>query len=107
MALRIRFQYPTANKLGYSIEQLISGYVYDFNLTVFVPFAKTTVANMILPLPEMGAPFIGSYDYNMNNTPNFVFQDTDYVVKIHDTANNNLVLANLCATMRDGDDMTR
>lgn len=104
MALRIRFQYPTGSKLGYSIEQLESGYVYDFDLNVFVLKSKTTTANMIKVLSEDTAPYLGRYLDTYYATPRFVFADGDYVVTVHDTAANNMVVAELAATMKDGDD---
>lgn len=105
MALRIRFQYTTANRLGYSIEQLSSGYFYDNSLAVFVPRAKTNAANMIVALAEDTAPFVGRYFTTLFATPNFVFIDGDYVVTIHDMKDNS-VIAELSCTMRNGDDQS-
>ena len=36
MALRIRFQYQTGSVLGYSIERLSDGSLYDFSTSTFV-----------------------------------------------------------------------
>lgn len=105
MALRIRFQYPTANTIGYSIEQLSSGYFYDSSLMVFVPRSKTNAANMIATLSEDVAPFVGRYFTTLYATPNFVFIDGDYVVTIHDMKDNS-VIAELSCTMRNGDDQS-
>lgn len=104
MALRVRFEYVTAAKLNYSIEQLCSGYVYDFVQGVFVPRAVMNVTNILASLPEDVTPFLGSYIITLTATPWYVFIDGDYTITVHDANASNVVRAKLASTMRDGDD---
>lgn len=100
MSLRIRFQYPTGSKLGYSIERLSDGSLYDFSTSTFV----ATPATPISVLPEDIGNFIGRYKLTLTPTPASQFIDGDYVVTVHDQANANAVVAELGATLHAGDD---
>jgi hypothetical protein len=102
MALRIRFQYPTAAQLGYSIERLNDGSIYDFSTTTFVAIPVTPIAS----LPEGTGIFVGRYKVTLNPTPVAQFTDGDYVVTVHDQAASSSVVAELAATMHAGDDAT-
>jgi len=102
MALRIRFQYLTGSKLGYSIERLGDGTFYDFSTSTFVASPSTPISN----LPEDTGQFLGRYKLTMTPTPVAQFTDGDYVVTIHDQANANVVVAELGSTMHLGDDAT-
>jgi hypothetical protein len=102
MALRIRFQYPTGSKLGYSIERLSDGSLYDFSTSSFVATPATPIAS----LPEDAGNFLGRYKLTMSPTPVAQFTDGDYVVTVHDEANSNNVVAELGSTMHAGDDAT-
>ncbi len=102
MSLRIRFQYPTGSKLGYSIERLSDGSLYDFSTSTFV----ATPATPISVLPEDIGNFIGRYKLTLTPTPASQFIDGDYVVTVHDQAAANAVVAELAATMHAGDDAT-
>jgi hypothetical protein len=101
MSLRIRFQYPTGSSLGYSIERLSDATYYDFSTSNFV---DTTPVTLITPLPESAGSFQGRYFATLTPTPNTVFTDGDYVVTVHNTAASNVVVAELAATMINGND---
>jgi hypothetical protein len=100
MSLRIRFQYPTGSKLGYSIERLSDGSLYDFSTSTFV----ATPTTLISSLPEDSGSFLGRYKMTLTPTPAAQFTDGDYVVTVHDQANTNNVVAELGATIHAGDD---
>jgi hypothetical protein len=102
MALRIRFQYPTASLLGYSIERLNDGSFYDFSNSTFVAVPATPIA----VLPEDAGIFLGRYKLTLTPTPVAQFTDGDYVVTVHDQAASSSVVAELGATMHAGDDAT-
>ena len=102
MALRIRFQYPTGSKLGYSIERLIDGSFYDFSTGTFVAAPATPINS----LPEDAGNFLGRYKATLTPTPVAQFSDGDYVVTVHDQSASNNVVAELAATMHSGDDAT-
>jgi hypothetical protein len=102
MALRIRFQYPTASQLGYSIERLNDGSFYDFSNGTFVSVPATP----IVILPEDTGIFVGRYKVTLTPTPIGQFTDGDYVVTVHDQAASSNVVAELAATMHAGDDAT-
>jgi hypothetical protein len=102
MSLRIRFQYQTGSRLGYSIEQLGSGLFYDFSNSSFV----SSPATLISPIPEDTGSFAGRYKATVSPTPAALFTDGDYVVTIHDLANSNNVVAELGASIHAGDDAT-
>ena len=99
MALRIRFQYPSGNHLGYSVERLADGLLFDFADSTF----KATPGTQIAPLPEDAGIFIGRYRATLTPT---VWLDGDYTVTVHHTAESNVVLAELGATMKNNDDAT-
>ena len=102
MALRIRFQYDTGNSLAVSIEQLSLGFFYDFKEQRF----KEAPTVPLLDLPEDQGIFVGRYKLTIASTPNPPFADGDYVVSVHDKSKQNLVVAELAATMFNGDDAT-
>jgi hypothetical protein len=102
MPLRVRFQFQTGNHLGYSIERLRDGLVYDFASRQF----SATPGTPIAPLPEGTAPFLGRYWVTLDPTPAAEFSDGDYAVTVHHTAENNAVVAQLGATIYRGDDAT-
>ena len=102
MALRIRFQYPTASRLGYSIERLSDSMLYDFSNSTFVASPATPIS----PLPEDAGIFIGRYRSTLSPTPSSQFSDGDYVVTVHDQASSSAVVAELAATFHSGDDAT-
>jgi hypothetical protein len=102
MALRIRFQYPTQSQLGYSIERLGDGTLYDFSNASFV----ATPVTLISSLPEDKGSFIGRYKTTLASTPAAQFTNGDYAVTVHDLANSDAVVAELGATLYAGDDET-
>ena len=102
MSLRIRFQYPTGSNLGYSIERLGDGTLYDFSNATFV----ATPTTLISALPEDSGSFKGRFKTTMTSTPSVTFTNGDYVVTIHDLANANNVIAELAATFYSGNDAT-
>ena len=99
MALRIRFQYPSGNHLGYSVERLADGLLFDFADSTF----KATPGTPIAPLPEDAGIFIGRYRATLTPT---VWSDGDYGVTVHHTAESNVVVSELGATMKNNDDAT-
>jgi hypothetical protein len=100
MSLRIRFQYPTGSKLGYSIERLTDGLLYDFSTSSFV----ATPVTLIKSLPEDSGNYLGRYKTTLTPTPSSQFSDGDYVITVHDQNNTNNVVAELGATIHAGDD---
>jgi hypothetical protein len=102
MALRIRFQYTTGSNLGYSIERLSDGTFYDFSSSTFVASPTTPIAS----LPEDSGIFAGRFKLTLTSTPNSQFTDGDYVVTVHNQAFSSVVVAELAATMHNGDDST-
>lgn len=100
MALRIRFQYPTGSNLGYSIERLVDGTLYDFSTSTFV----ATPTTLIAPIPEDTGSFLGRYKVTLDPTPVAQFADGHYCVTVHDQKTNSAVVAELAATMTNGDD---
>ena len=100
MALRIRFQYQTGSQLGYSIERLSDGSLYDFSNGTFVASPATPISS----LPEDTGIFVGRYKVTLTPTPVAQFTDGDYAVTVHDQAASNNVVAELAATMHGGDD---
>lgn len=101
MSLRIRFQYPTGSRLGYSIERLGDGMLYDSSDGAF----KAAPAAPVAILPEGIVPFTGQYRATLT-TPVPPFLDGDYSVAIHDVGAASLVVATLGATLQGGDDST-
>ena len=102
MALRIRFQYPTGSQLGYSIERLGDGSLYDFSSNTFVASPTTPISS----LPEDQGIFKGRYKFTLGVTPIAQFTDGDYAVTVHDQAAASNVVAELATTMHSGDDAT-
>ena len=99
MALRIRFQYPTGSSLGYSIERLADGLLYDFSTFTFTQGPTTLIA----ALPEDSGNFLGRYKATLT-TPTAQFTDGGYVITLHNTAGGNAVVGELAAVMHGGDD---
>lgn len=102
MSLRIRFQYPSGTTLGYSIERLSDGLLYDFSDFTF----KSTPVTVIASLPEDTGSFAGRYKVNQASTSTSQFTDGDYVVSIHNLDENRLVVAQLAVVMHGGTDTT-
>jgi hypothetical protein len=102
MALRIRLQNPTGASLGYSIERLSDGLLYDFSSSTFVASPST----LICSLPEDSGNFIGRYKATLAPTPVAQFTNGDYIVTIHDRVNSNAVVAELPTTLFGGNDTT-
>ena len=100
MALRIRFQYPTGSNLGYSIERLSDGSLYDFSTSTFVASPTTPISG----LPEDTSIFKGRYKVTLSPTPVAQFSNGNYVVTVHDQGSSDNVVAELAATMYSGDD---
>src|SRR4051812_35005446 len=98
MALRIRFQYPTGSQLGYSIERLGDGMLFDPSDGTF----KAAPTSPIAGLPEDSGIFIGRYKATLSPTPAAQFTDGDYVVTVHDQKASGAVVAELAATMHGG-----
>jgi hypothetical protein len=101
MALRIRFQYPTGSSLGYSIERLRDGLLYDFSNGTFI----ASPATLISALPEDTGSFLGRYKITLVTQPS-QFTDGDYVISVHNTATGNTVVAELATVLHGGDDAT-
>ena len=99
-SIRIRFQYPTGYQLGYSVERLSDGLLYDFSTSTFV----TTPATLINPIAEDTGSFLGRYKDTLTPTPVAQFTDGHYCVTVHDTVTKQVV-AELATTMSNGDDM--
>ncbi len=100
MALRIRFLGPTGFTLGYSIERLSDGSLYDFSTSQFTSGTPTTP---LRSLPENTPSFPGQYKTTLSPTPVSQFTNGDYAVTVVDQ------VANLCigihgAVMSGGDD---
>ncbi len=105
MALRVRFQYPTGATLGYAIERLSDGTFYDFSTTSSTAGTFTaTPATPIASLPADTGNFLGRYKATLTTTPASVFTNGEYSVTIHNMAASNVVIAQLSATMFNGDD---
>jgi hypothetical protein len=102
MPLRIRYQYPTGQSLGYSLERLTDGTFFDFSDSTFKP----TPASLIAPLPEDSGSFAGRYKVTLSSTPTAQFTDGDYTVTVHNTASSNQVVGQLAVIMHAGDDTT-
>ncbi len=100
MALRIRFQYPTAATLAFSVERLADLKLYDFSDATFK-------ASPVLPtatLPEGTGIHAGQYASQIASTPIAQWTDGDYVVTVHDAASGFLVVNNLGVAMIAGSD---
>ena len=102
MALRIRFLGPTGSTLGFSIERLSDGSIYDFSTSQFTSGTPTTP---LQSLPENIPSFPGQYKATLSTTPVAQFTNGDYAITVVDE------LANLCvgvlqAVMSNGDDTT-
>ena len=102
MALRIRFQYPTGALLGYSIERLSDGSLFDFTDSRF----RASPASPIAILPEDSGNFVGRYKLTLAPIDTVQFLNGDYVITIHDRNASNLVLAQLPCVLFNGDDAT-
>jgi hypothetical protein len=100
VALRIRFLGPTGSTLGYSIERLSDGSIYDFSTSQFTSGTPTTP---LRSLPENTPGFPGQYKATLSPTPVSQFTNGDYAITVVDQ------VANLCvgihgAVMSGGDD---
>ncbi len=101
MGLRIRFQSPTAASLGYSIERLADGSLFDFADSTF----KAAPGTITSPLAEDSGLFAGRYRATLAPTPSSQFVDGDYAITVHDLTSR-LVVGQLGAAMHAGDDAT-
>lgn len=103
MSLRIRTQYLPGAALGYSIERISDGYLYDHSDGTF----KATPVTPVTSIPELEAPRIGIYAVTIASTPTNQFTDGHYAVAIHDMSLTSQKVINvLVARMIDGDDDT-
>jgi hypothetical protein len=106
MGLRIRFQYQTGSSLGYSVERLADGLLWDF-AAAGAGTGQTFTANPSVPvavLPEDTGNFVGRFRSTLSSTPGTQFTDGDYCVTIHNAGNGNMVVGELVTTMHGGDD---
>src|SRR5258708_6236251 len=99
MALRIRYQHTSGSSLGYSIERLSDGSLFDFASSAF----STDPGTPISPLPEDTGIFAGRYKVTQSPTPPAQFTDGSFVVTTHDLVANN-VAGQLQVEMHSGDD---
>jgi hypothetical protein len=99
MALRIRYQHASGSSIGYSIERLADGLLFDFASSVF----STTPGTPIAALPEDTGIFAGRYKVTLSPTPPAQFADGNFAVTIHDLVANN-VAGQLEVLMHSGDD---
>jgi hypothetical protein len=102
VALRIRFLGPTGSTLGFSIERLSDGSIYDFSTSQFTSGTPTTPQQS---LPENTPGFPGQYKATLSSTPVSQFTNGDYSITVVDQQ------ANLCigvahTVMSNGDDTT-
>jgi hypothetical protein len=101
MALRVRVQYDDpAASLGYSVERLSDGLLYDFADGTF----RSVPASPISPLTAGSGSFARRYTATLTPTPTGQFPDGDYSVAIHDAGAGNAVVAELPDVMANGDD---
>jgi len=100
MALRIRFQYVTGTKLGYSVERLADGLFLDMVDTTF----KSSPSQVIGILAESATPYLGLFRATLIATPVLQFSNGNYAISIHNTGAGNQVVAVLSAQMISGDD---
>ena len=88
MPITVRFPYATGASLGYSLERLADGLLFDFTGATFVSSPATLVAS----LPELTPNFPGLYGATLTSTPTAQFPDGDYSLNVHDTNDANLVV---------------
>lgn len=100
MALRIRFQYVTGMKLGYSVERLSDGYLWDATNRKFQSAPGLPISN----LTESTSPFQGLYRDTIASTPVTEFSNGHYAIAIHRRDNANQVISVLMSSMVNGDD---
>jgi hypothetical protein len=102
VALRIRFLGSTGSTLGFSIERLSDGSLFDFSTSQFTSGTPTTA---LQSLPENTPSFPGQYKATLSSTPVAQFTNGDYAITVVDQ------MANFCvgvlhAVMSGGDDST-
>ena len=102
MALRIRFLGPTGSTLGFSIERLSDGSLYDFSTSQFTGGTPTTP---LRSLPENIPGFPGQFKATLSPTPTSQFTNGDYAITIVDQMSN-LSVGQLAVVMSGGDDTT-
>ena len=100
MALRIRFQYVTGTKLGYSVERLADGLYLDMTDTTF----KAVPTQALGILAESASPYQGLFRATLSSTPVLQFSNGNYAITIHNTGAGNQVVAVIAAQMISGDD---
>ncbi len=118
MPLRVRFAYPSGNKLGISVERLADGMSYDFSPPPAAGASGTggtfaaSPATPILALPESAGSFAGQYKLTLPDAVTGSWSDGDYTIAVHDVGRineaepGNIVVAQLAALMVGGDDAT-
>jgi hypothetical protein len=105
MGLHIRFQYQTACSLGFSVERLKDGFLYDFATAGATAGTFCTTPSIgTTSLPEDTGNFVGRYKADLTLTPLNQFTDGEYCVSIHNLATNNIVVGELSVELHNGDD---
>src|SRR4051812_42070198 len=79
MAIRVRMTSQAQQELGYSIERLADGLLYDFADGTF----KSTPTTLIGPLVEGSGAFAGRYSATLDPTPIAQFPNGEYAVSAH------------------------
>jgi hypothetical protein len=100
MALRVRYQSDSGQALGYAIERLADGLLFDFAAGTFTATPGTPVAD----LTEGTDRYAGLYRATLDPTPVEQFSDGEYQVTIHDTAAAAALVGLTSAIMHGGDD---
>lgn len=102
MALRLRFLGPTGSSLGYSIERLSDGSLYDFSTSQFTSGTPTTP---LRSLPENLPGFPGQFKATLSPTPVAQFSNGDYAITVIDQVAN-ISIGQIAVVMSGGDDTT-
>jgi hypothetical protein len=100
MALRVRYQSDSGQALGYAIERLADGLLFDFAAGTFTATPGTAVAD----LTEGTGIYAGLYRATLDPTPTDQFPDGEYQVTVHDTAAANALVGLTSALLHGGDD---
>src|SRR4051812_15088338 len=100
MALKIRIQYSPGASLGYSIERLSDGLLYDFGDGTFKASPVTSVST----LTEGTGNFVGRYKATRASTPIEQFTNGKYAIYFHNMAASNFVVGLSEAVFYNGDD---
>lgn len=100
MSLRVRFTFDSGASLGWSIERLADGLLFDFMTSSFVPTPGTPLRDLVAGTGN----HVGLYQDTLTPTPTSQFTDGAYVIYIHDHGASNQVIATLTDVMVGGDD---